>query len=105
DGDDDDANSITICPLNPGEEISLSLLARRGNALMHGKWRTTHLVGLKNPVSIHIDQKKMAKISDADKKKLEKICCKNVFKVTDNVVTSDVNDVTVGTDAAVGAGS
>lgn len=77
---DDDDDSIHICDLKPGEEISLSAIARKGIAQTYGKWRPTCRIPLRRGYCIRMDEKKIDGLSEENKIELTKVCCKNVFK-------------------------
>jgi DNA-directed RNA polymerase subunit D len=94
----DDTNSIYICTLFPGQEISLTGIVRKGTAKKekHHKYQPTALVGLKCPAIIKLDQHKLSKLTEEQKKEIVRSATDKIFQYDEKTgilsTTEDPND-------------
>lgn len=82
DSGENDDESIYICSLYPGCELSFKVIARKGTAKdeHHYKYQPVSRVGLKSSSIVKLNQKKLAKLTPENKKRIVAEDQNKIFK-------------------------
>jgi DNA-directed RNA polymerase alpha subunit len=75
----DPRSGITIVVLEPGEEINLEAVARKGTGKIHGKWAAHTSVAFKSPARVRLNHSLVSQMTVAQQKAMSRACHEGVI--------------------------